>query len=57
MLAALHNLAAGVKIKTPPGSDLFTPAHFLASEKPRHRYTAAEVVQRMKAALSKTKKP
>lgn len=55
MLAALHNLASGVRLKTPPGQAFWQPSHFLPAEKPRHRYTAAEVVERLKAALSKTK--
>lgn len=55
MLAALHNLASGVRLKTPPGQQLWQASHFLPSEKPRHRYTAAEVVERLKAALSRPK--
>jgi len=54
LLAALHNQLSGVGLKLPPGCKLWQSSHFLPSEKPRHRHTAAEVIQRLKAALSKS---
>lgn len=52
LLAALHNQLSGVGLKLPPGARLWTSAHFLPAEKTRHRYTAAEVIKRLRAALS-----